>query len=450
MRNEPIIRQPTPGTVAFAAYRALITACSPLLRAHLRARAGKGKEIAARLGERLGRSTTARPDGTLIWLHAASVGETVSILPVLRHLVSQTTGAQVHVLLTTGTVTAAELFTARLPGLGVDDRVIHQFAPLDVPAWTRAFLDHWRPDAAVFVESELWPARILALRQRGVPLMLLNGRMSAGSFRRWSRLRPLITPLLAAFHTIRARGAEDAARFAALGRPDAVAAGDLKLAAPALPYDAAEFATLTAWLGARPVFVAASTHPGEEALIAAAHAALVGKPATAPDTGLRAHPDLLTIIVPRHPERGAALAGELGADRRGASNRPPPGGLWIADTLGELGLWYRLAHVVFVGRSLLPPGGGQNPLEPARLGRAIAVGRYMGNFAEHVALLQAAQAVTEIADAAELAAFVAARLAEPEETARMGERARQASSGADDLPEASARAILALARVGEA
>lgn len=418
------------GKAAIGAWGGLATTLAPVLRAHLRARARQGKEIADRLAEREGHGQGERPEGRLVWLHAASVGETVSILPVLTHLVPRA-----RVLLTTGTVTAATLFTTRAAELGLTNRVIHRFAPLDVPAWVRRFLDHWRPDAAVFVESELWPAQLRELHRRGVRLMLLNARMSPASFRRWSRLRPLIRPMLGAFTTIWARGAEDAARFAALGRPDAKPAGDLKLAAPALPHDPAELATLRAMIGARPILVAASTHPGEEALIASVHAALAAT-----------NPAPLTVIVPRHPERGSALAQELGAPRRAAGAPPPLGGLWIADTLGELGLWYRLADAVFIGRSLLPPGGGQNPLEPARLGCPVVTGPWMANFTEPMALLRAASAVREVTDTAALTTTFGALLADREAAQAMGERARQAVSGADNLPPRAAAAILGLIR----
>ena len=406
------------------------TAMAPLLRLHLRRRASRGKEIAARLPERWGEDTTPRPAGPLLWLHAASVGETTSLLPVLTAL------SGVTVLVTTGTVTAAAVLARRLPELGLTDRVLHRFVPLDVPGWAARFLDHWRPDAAGFVESELWPNLLAACRARFIPLMLINARISAGSFAAWRRAPGFARWILSSFALIHARGEEDAARLCALGVAAPLVPGDLKLAAEPLPVDAAELDRLRTRLAGRPIWVAASTHPGEEAEIAAVHRAL------APT-----HPGLLTIIAPRHPERGAELAAALQAPRRGTGAPPPETeGIWIADTLGELGLWYRLAQVAFVGRSLLPPGGGQNPLEPARLGCPIIVGPHTGNFTDAVALLRAAGAITEAADTAALTEAVAAGLADTTGRDKAGKRALAAVQLHADLPQRTADALRHLMR----
>lgn len=415
------------GHLCAQAWAATATAIAPALTPHLRARARSGKEDPARLGERKGLDTTPRPPGRLIWLHAASVGETVSILPVLTEL-----AGHARVLVTTGTVTSADLLARRLAELGLSGPVFHRFAPLDVPAWSARFLDHWRPDAAVFVESELWPNQLRACRRRHIPMMLLNARLSAGSFRAWRLVPGFARMVLGTFSAIWARGEEDAERFRALGVTGVATEGDLKFAAPPLPFDPDALARLRAVVAGRPVWLAASTHPGEEAAIAALHPALAQR-----------HPGLTTIIVPRHPERGAALAAELGASRRSAGMPPAPG-VWLADTLGEMGLWYRLAPIAFVGRSLLPPGGGQNPIEPARLGCAIAVGPHTGNFQEHMALLHAAGAVRQVADPAALADFVSAMLADPGAARAMGGRAAKVAEGHADLPRRAAERILAL------
>ncbi len=413
---------------AARAWAATANALAPALPWYLRARARRGKEIAARLGERQGIDPTPRPVGRVVWMHAASVGETMSILPLLPILARHAT-----VLLTTGTVTSAELLEQRLPAMGLTDRVLHRFAPLDVPAWVDRFLDHWQPDVAAFVESELWPNQLLAARARAIPLILLNARLSEGSFRFWRRVPGFARHVLGAFATIWARGNEDAARFRALGVPHVTVEGDLKFAAPPLPCDKDEYNRLHAALAGRPVWVAASTHPGEEAAIAALHPALAER-----------HPGLLTIIVPRHPDRGAALAAELGLPRRSVDATPPAEGAWIADTLGEMGLWYRLAPVVFVGRSLFPPGGGQNPLEPARLGCAIAVGPHTGNFIEHGTLLREADAMREIPTPDALAAFVSEMLDHPDRAQAMGQRAAAIAERHVDLPDRAAAAILSL------
>ena len=399
-------------------WHGLASAAAPALRMLLRRRARRGKEIAARLPEREGISATPRPPGRLIWIHAASVGETRSMLPVLPAL------TDVTVLFTTGTVTSATV----LDGY---PRVLHRFAPLDVPRWVARFLDHWRPDAAVFVESELWPNMLAACRARGVPLMLVNARMSARSARGWGRAPGLARHVLAAFDQVRARSAADADRLRRLGADPVTVAGDLKWAAPPLSADPAEVARLQDLLAGRPVWLASSTHAGEEAVAEAVHHAL------AP-----AFPGLLTIIAPRHPARGAALY--PGVPHR-AAGQDPDGGIWIADTMGELGLLYRLAPVVFVGRSLDPTSrGGQNPWEPARLGCAVATGPHTENFDDAVAALAGAGALTVVAGAAGLQAWVAAMLNDPVRRHAAGAAGQRVATGADALPAETARAILAL------
>ena len=407
---------------------------APGLRLVLRIRLARGKEAPGRLPERRGIDPTPRPPGRLLWLHAASVGETTSVLPVLDQLLART--SDLTVLFTTGTVTAARLLGQRLTPEH-SARVLHRFVPLDVPAWAARFLDHWRPDAAAFLESELWPNLLSACHARNVPLMLINARLSPRSFARWKRAPGLAHALLSGFARIQARSEADAGRLRSLGARRVEAPGDLKFAAPPLPCDPAERARLLAMMADRPVWLAASTHPGEEALIFAVHRQLAAS-----------HPGLLTILAPRHPERGAALAAEaapLPVTRRARGEGPPrAAGLWLVDTLGEMGLWYRLSSIAFVGRSLIAPGGGQNPLEPARLGCAVAVGPHTGNFDAHVALLRKAEAAATVADAEELAGFVAGMLADPAERDAMGSRALAALERQRDLAEHTAEALLAL------
>ncbi|WP_428485670.1 3-deoxy-D-manno-octulosonic acid transferase [Rhodopila sp.] len=427
----PAPARPTPASNVLAsgwAVAAMLLA--PAVRLNLRRRAANGREIAARLPERRGIDPTPRPAGRLLWMHAASVGETLSILPVLEALRHRIT-----VLLTTGTVTSQALLDRRLPELGLAGDVLHRFAPLDVPAWIARFLSHWRPDAACFVESELWPNQLAACQARGIPLMLVNARMSDRSFLRWQRAPGLARSTLSRFSHIQARGEQDAARLRRLGAADVDCPGDLKFAALPLPVDPSELDRLNRDLSGRPVWLAASTHPGEEALVAAAHRLMA-----------QTHPGLLTIIAPRHPDRGPALAAALNAPRRAAGQPLPAEGLWIADTMGELGLWYRLAPIAFVGHSLLPPGGGQNPLEPARLGCAIAVGPHCGNFTDHVALLRSAGALTEVADAARLARFVTAMLDNPAQRRHLGAQAAAVAQRHAGLPKRTAETLLSLLR----
>ena len=405
------------------------TLLAPALRLNLRRRAANGREIAARLPERRGIDPTPRPAGPLLWMHAASVGETMSILPVLEAL-----RHRAKVLLTTGTVTSQALLDQRIPAQGLSGDVLHRFAPLDVPAWVGRFLSHWRPDAACFVESELWPNQLAACQAMGIPLMLVNARMSDRSFGYWRHVPGFAHRLLGSFAQVQARGDLDAERLKALGASHVESPGDLKFAAPPLPVDQAELDRLRDLLAGHPIWLAASTHPGEEALIAEAHRTLAGR-----------YPGLLTIIAPRHPDRGPALAAELSAPRRTAGQDPPlGGGIWIADTMGELGLWYRLAPIAFVGRSLVPPGGGQNPLEPVRLGCTIAVGLHTSNFSDHIAVLRQAGGLVEVADADALARFVSTMLDDPDQRRRLGQHAAESVLRHADLPARTAEALLSL------
>ena len=408
----------------------LATVAAPGLRALLRRRARLGKEQPGRLGEREGHETAPRPPGQLVWLHAASVGESQSVLPVVDRLLLR---PDVSVLITTGTVTSAALLEGQMGRFA--GRLLHRFAPWDVPRWAANFLDHWRPEVAGFVESELWPNLLAASARRGTRLMLVNGRMSARSYRGWQRVPSFARRVVGAFDTVHPQSAEDAERLRALGAKAMEAPGNLKFAAAPLPADEAALAALRAQLGARPAWLAASTHAGEEDAVAAAHRSLAAT-----------SPGLLTIIAPRHPARGEALAAALSAPRRAAGQGPPEaGGIWIADTMGELGLLYRLAPIVFVGRSLGSAQGGQNPLEPARLGCAVATGPHTANFTGPVAKLQAAGGLTVVEDAAALAAWARAMLHDPARRTAAGHAAEAVANGEADLPERIARRLLELA-----
>ena len=435
--NRVIANQPG-GNALATAWAAAATLAAPALRLMLLIRRRRGKELAGRLAERRGIQAAARPTGRLLWLHAASVGETASLLPVLPVLLAD--APDLTILLTTGTVTAAALLAQRLDP-DIAPRVLHRFVPLDVPAWVARFLEHWRPDAAGFVESELWPNLLAGCHARGIPVALVNARMSARSLARWRRVPGLARRMLGGFAAVQARSEGDAAGLRQLGVARIDDIGDLKAAAPPLPADPAELARLRAALAGQPVWLAASTHPGEEALVFDAHRRL------APD-----HPGILTIIVPRHPQRGAAIAAsapDLATARRVLGEPPPATGVWIADTLDELGLWYRLAGIAFIGRSLLPPGGGQNPLEPARLGCAIAVGPHVANFAAHVAALRAAGGLDVVEDAAALAGWVDALLRDPARRASMAAAAEGALRHDADLPARVAAMLLALLPAGQ-
>jgi 3-deoxy-D-manno-octulosonic-acid transferase len=368
---------------ALRAYRVLSAAARPLAPLLLAERARRGKEDRTRLAERRGQSTLARPPGGLVWVHGASVGELTSVLPLILRICES--GARV--LVTTGTVTSSALAGKWLPA-----GVVHQFVPLDVPRHVRRFLDHWMPDLALFVESDLWPNRIVETSRRRVPIILVNARLSDDSFRRWQRLPTAITNLLGRFDLCLARTAADADRFAALGATHSVQTGDLKLDVPAPAFNQASLTALQGATARRPLLAAASTHAGEENAMIAAH------------WQLRRHfPSLLTVIAPRHPQRGdevAALAAANGLNvRQRARGQLPDASteIYVADTMGELGIIYRLAPVVFVGGSLVRHGG-QNPIEPAKLGAAIVHGPHVGNFTDIYAALDEAHGAECVED----------------------------------------------------
>jgi 3-deoxy-D-manno-octulosonic-acid transferase len=417
-------------TLALALWAGLTRVSAPALRVMLRRRVARGREIAERLPEREAIDAAPRPEGRLIWLHAASLGETVSILPVVAEL-AQAPGT---ILLTTGTVTSQRLLAQRLPDLGLGEQVIHRFVPLDVPAWGARFLDHWRPDAAAFVESEIWPNILGAAARRGIPLMLINARLSARSLARWQMAPRTARAILGWFTVIHPQTRVDGDRFALLGAKRVLPAGNLKLAAPPLPADHQALSHLSSLIGG-PAWVAASLHRGEDELVLAAHRRLSAT-----------HPGLLTIMVPRHPDRGEAIAALAGGAPRRSQGEPPPrgGGVWIADTVGALGLVYRLAPVAFAGGSLVPHGG-QNPAEPARLGRAVAVGPNTANFTDIVALLRDGDALVEVADAQALSNWVDARLRDPWGTAAMGKRGVALLDGYAALPLEIAGVLAGLA-----
>jgi 3-deoxy-D-manno-octulosonic-acid transferase len=369
-------------------------------------RAKRGKEHRQRLAERRGESRIARPDGPLIWLHGASVGELASVLPLIERIRAR----DIPILVTTGTVTSGDLAEQRLPR-----GVVHQFVPVDVPRFVGRFLDHWRPDLALFVESDLWPNMIIEASERGVPMVLINGRLSEDSFRRWRRLPNSIAHLLQQLDLCLTGTAPDAMRFGDLGAPQVFTTGNLKLDVPAPPADPAALTALQDAVGDRPVIAAASTHAGEEEPLLAAH------------IRLRANfPGLLTLIAPRHPARGtdiAAMAAAAGLPVALRSRGELPNrntDIYVADTVGELGLLYRVAPAVFIGGSLVRHGG-QNPIEAAKLGSAILHGPHVWNFAEIYAALDDAHGAEPVADPERLVAHLAAWLGDPDACAQVAD-----------------------------
>jgi 3-deoxy-D-manno-octulosonic-acid transferase len=379
--------------LSLVAYRLATRAFGPLSGLLLSWRLSRGKEDGARIGERRGEPGLDRPAGILVWLHGASVGEALSLLPLIEKLTQRGR----RVLITTGTVTSASILADRLPA-----GAFHQFVPLDAPQFMRRFIAHWRPDIALIAESELWPNFIVEAERAQTPIILVNARLSERSFLRWSRLGGFIGALLARVDLCLAQSGGDGERFARLGAPHVRLVGNLKYDAPPPPADRQELASLSGLISGRQVWIAASTHEGEEVAIGEAHRILA-----------QTFPDLLTLIAPRHPKRGARIGAqlqELGLNcaLRSAGVQPrAETAIYICDTIGELGLFYRLAGVVFVGKSFAP-GGGQNPIEPARLASAILHGPHVANFADVYALLDSAGGAALVRDSQELAQTLAA------------------------------------------
>jgi 3-deoxy-D-manno-octulosonic-acid transferase len=348
-----------------SSYRLAGAAVYPLIGAYVAWRASKGKEDRSRRRERYGLAGKERPNGPLIWVHAASVGETIAVVPLVQHIL----GYGVNVVLTTGTVTSAHVAEERLGG-----GVIHQYVPLDLKPAVSRFLDHWQPDLAIIAESEIWPMTILELGARRVPQVLVNGRLSDRSFKSWKKRAYLAEALFENLAHVVAQSEADGERFQALGARPVTVSGNLKVDTLPPPVDEKALASLQKQIGRRPTWAAVSTHDGEEAVAAEVHAMLRGR-----------HRALVTIIVPRHPERADAIAAQLtgmglNVVRRSTGAKiTADTDILLGDTMGEMGLYLRLTEIAFVGRSLTSEGG-QNPLEPAMLDTAVLAGRNVQNF----------------------------------------------------------------------
>jgi 3-deoxy-D-manno-octulosonic-acid transferase len=395
--------------LALRAYRLLTAALAPLAPALVSHRLKRGKEHPTRLKERYGHSQILRPPGPLAWVHCASVGELLTVIPLIERIRAKEFG----VLCTSGTVTSANIAELRLPA-GTN----HQFVTLDAPRFVNRFLDHWRPDLALFVESDLWPNLIVASAQRGIPLILVNGRLSERSFRRWRWAPHTVAALLRCFDLCLAQSATHAERYRDLGAPRVSTTGNLKLDVPDPPADADALAALRAAIGERTVIAGASTHAGEETALIDAHRRL-----------RNFFPGLLTVIAPRHPDRGRSIleiarAADLGTRLRSHGELPlADTDIYVADTVGELGLLYRLAPIVFVGGSLASHGG-QNPIEPIKLGAAILHGPHVWNFAEIYAALDKAHGAEQVTDVGKLAVRLGAWLKDADERAAVVGAAR--------------------------
>ncbi len=427
----------TPGAVAAGStepglrlktYRAVTSLARPIAPILLGLRERRGKEEPARRQERLGNASIARPAGRLAWFHAASVGETNAVLPLIAALAKAR--PSLSFLLTTGTVTSAKLAAERLP-----PHAVHQYAPLDAPEYVRSFLDHWKPDLAVFTESEIWPNLILESSARGIPLALVNGRMTKRSFRRWRRTPGVARPLFSRFALVLAQNEGLARRFKALGAPGVIPTGNLKVDAPPPPVDNAALAQLKPSLDGRTLLIAASTHDGEDQIIADAHREL-----------RRTLPDLCTIIAPRHPERGGAIAEMLkgrglNVARRSLGDLPDRSSdAYVADTIGELGTLYKLAPVAFIGGSLVNRGG-QNPIEAVRQGAVVLTGPHWQNFGDAYRTLIDHRGAIVVRSAEELAGAARKLLSDE---AELGSMRRRASAALATISGALPRTLEAL------
>lgn len=393
-------------------YYGILRFSAPVLEHILKLRCERGKEISARLGERKGVADMARPSGKLLWLHGASVGESLSALLLVERLLEA--DENLHIMVTTGTVTSAELLENRLP-----KRAFHQFIPLDNPLWVKKFYDHWQPDMVLWMESEIWPHLLLEAKKRGIPVALLNARISPKSLDNWRKFPKTISEIMSVFSFCHAQADYEIGHLEALGANNIAALGNLKYAAAAPSCDEIELEALKKELAGRDILFYASTHKGEEILAAKTHERLKEK-----------FPDLLTLIAPRHPQRGVGICAEFEKEGFEISCRSEGKGLnkksdiYICDTLGEYGLFYRLADIAIIGGSFVPHGG-QTPIEAAKLGCPIIYGEYMFNFVEICEELEKAEAALLVKGGGALGEAISDLLGNADSRGKMADNAKK-------------------------
>ncbi|MEM8730177.1 MAG: 3-deoxy-D-manno-octulosonic acid transferase [Pseudomonadota bacterium] len=413
--------RPSGPTPLYRLYAGLTRVAAPLVLHHMgRKLAARGVEP-ARIAERAGRASLPRPDGRLIWFHGASVGESLSVISVITRLCDRLPEAQF--LITSGTASSAEIVARRLP-----PRTVHQFAPMDAPQVMDRFLDHWQPDAGIFVESELWPGMLVRARDRGVRLALLNARLSQRSAQGWARYPDTAAFVLDCFRIILTQNADITERLRLMGAQTTrlLPGANIKAAGAPLPVDPVTRAEMDRALGDRPVWATSSTHPGEEESVLEAQTQV-----------LRDHPGALLLLIPRHPERGDALqtliaSTGLTAARRSTGERiSPDTQVYLADTLGETGSWYATAPLVLLGGSLRSGIGGHNPFEPAQARAAVLTGPHVANFSETFDAMLRTGAAIEVRTADDIARSVSGLLADPGRLEQARTKARTfAESGA--------------------
>ncbi|WP_170568977.1 3-deoxy-D-manno-octulosonic acid transferase [Ruegeria atlantica] len=397
-------------TLLYHLYCGLTAVAGPLVWRTVRKKLQAAGVSADRQRERLGHASLPRPNGQLIWFHAASVGETLSVISLITRLGKRL--PQAEFLITSGTPTSAALIEKRMP-----PRARHQYPPLDTSSPVRRFLDHWQPNAAIFVESELWPRLIVEGAARGIPLTLLNARLSDKSVEGWKKRPNTARFILDHFRLFLTQNEKTAQNLTDMGaRAERVQPGtNLKAMSDPLPVDQITLSDIRAQIENRPIWIASSTHAGEEETVLAAHTEL-----------LKRWPDLLLLLIPRHPERRSEVAtlvehaGQIAAIRSQEDKITQQTQVYIADTLGETGTWYALCPIVFLGGSLKEIGG-HNPFEPAQAGAAVITGPGYFNFAETFAPLIETGGALQVQTAPELAKAVATWLSDQSalDTARL-------------------------------
>ncbi len=413
-------------------YRAAWWVLSPGLGYYLRRRARRGKEDQGRISERYGMPSHSRDADHIIWVHGASVGESLSALPVIEHILNSL--PNVNVLVTTGTITSANVLSERLPSGS-----FHQYIPLDHPAYVNRFLSYWNPSTVLWLESEFWPNLIVEASKRKIPMALVNARVSDASFKSWKRNRWAIEPILQGFRVSLAQDDDVAQKLTALGAQNVATIGNLKYASAPLPNDEVQLADLRKAIGTRPIWLAAQTIAPEEEVVLQTHLALA-----------KIVPDLITIIVPRHPERGPEILDRISQSELKVSVRSrsqdcdATTDIYLADTMGDLGLFFRLAEIVFLGRSLVPLGGGSNLLEPARLGCSVVQGPYTENFAEVSERFISAEAVAVVKSEDDLLDVVTKMFDDPDYTHALAARAQSVADDAASVLDKVVDAVMPL------
>ncbi len=356
--------------IQILAYQKLMTLLFPIIKHTLiKRRIRQNKEHPERISERLGQYTFKRPEGKLYWFHGASVGEAISMLPLIDKLLNE--DQDLHIMVTTGTLTSAEIMQKRLP-----KRAFHQFIPFDVKKFAQNLITHFKPNAVLWFESELWPSLIYEIKQHNIPLILVNGRISDSSFKNWKLYKSFIKEILSCFSLCLGQSEQDKNRLMALGAKKVDCVGNIKFSPLPLPVNELLLEELKNTINQRPVLLLSSTHNNEEEQFS--HHIQTLK---------QSIKDLLIISVPRHPERGEEIQKIFRSQNLNTSLRSKlepitsTTDVYIADTIGEMGLWYSLASVSFIGGSLIPHGG-QNFIEPSRLKNAVILGPHMHNFKE--------------------------------------------------------------------